>query len=615
MPGDRVVVDGLWRCLCPSVDAVFLSKPIDRLFRQIFPTRTGPILTNAYRAGNDYIQRPRRRQYSSVATPRARHVNHSRPATNPRQAYLNRIVKKSPWLSGALFEGSDPVKDKNLRYVPTRDIYETLKDLGDAEDTYTAIVRLVEYLVKERGEKPNAALYEALMTANVSRRMGSAKAAGQLFKEMMTLGIPTTPDNYLAVLKVTAVHPDYILMSHVLHEMRNRWYDLTPGAEISVILSLLRDCQYELALQKLEHLHRSPINVPPWLLDIFLYVFGERGFHEETLAILKYRQRVVDNLKRAPLSLNTWHFLLEVFSRDAFYTGVKYIWSHVVSSDCIHPPDGVVLGVLNSASMNGDSELAMSAIQTLSARGAKLELHHYEPLINIYIQHGNLHRAFWVLCIMAKAGLSPDLGSTRPIFAMLRDQPTSMHHALRILHELKHQNPVPAAAFNVLLEATALHEEFRVALDLYRSVRQICRGGPDLDTYDVLLRYCNTPKQMHFLLGEMEALSLKPTRLIYDHLVRICAMQDDYEPAFRYLELMGASTPAGAPQTWWVGRNTALCLLRTCIQARDPRFESLLAECRRRGLVHDDDIKTIVSVGAEAAEEKPALLASSEGES
>jgi len=403
-------------------------------------------------------------------------------------------------------------------------------------------------------------------------------------------------------------------MSQVLHEMRNRWYNLTPSVEISVILSLLRDSQYELALSKLEELHRSPVNVPPWLLDIFLYIFGDRGFHEETLAILKYRQRVVDNLKRAPLSLNTWHFLLEVFSRDAFQPGVKYVWNHAVSSDYIYPPDGVILGVLNAASMHGDAELAMSSIQVLSSRGVKLDMHHYEPLINIYVQHGNLHRAFYVLCIMAKAGLSPDLGSTRPIFAMLRDQPTSMHHALRLLHDLKLNNTVPAAAFNVLLEATTLHEGFRVALDLYRTVRQICRDGPDLDTYDILLRRCTTQKQMNFLIAEMEALRVKPTKTIYDHLVRICAMQDDYELAFRYLELMGARTPPGSPETWWVSRTTALSLLRTCILVQDPRFESVLAECRRRRLIHEDDIKSLVSAAElESAPEKGSHLPESSG--
>jgi pentatricopeptide repeat protein len=381
--------------------------------------------------------------------------------------------------------------------------------------------------------------------------------------------------------------------------MKNRWYNLTPSAEISIIISLLRDGQYELALTKLEELNKIPINVPPWLFDVFLYIFGDLGFHEETLAILKHRQRVVDVVKRAPLSLNAWQFLLEVFSRDAFQPGVKYIWDHSVIPGSIHPPDGVVLNVLNAASMHGDTSLVMSAMQVLSTRGMKLELHHYEALIHVHIQHGDLRKALAVLCIMAKAGLSPDLASTRPIFHMLRDSSTSTDKALKILHELKVQYTIPAAAFNVVLESAATHGGFRIAFDLYRTVRQVCVNGPDLETFDILLRYCTLQKSLNFIVAEMEALSLKPSKAVLDHLIRICSMQDNYEMAFRYLDMMHTRTPAGLSETWWLSKDSALALIRRCIQARDPRFEGILEECRRRRLFLENDIKSLMSVGAE----------------
>ncbi|KAI0187026.1 hypothetical protein F4808DRAFT_466466, partial [Astrocystis sublimbata] len=124
-------------------------------------------------------------------------------------------------------------------------------------------------------------------------------------------------------MQVTAVHPDYLLRAQVLHDMMNRWYALPPSAEINIIIGLLRDGQYELAFSRLEELNRAPVNVPTWLSDLFLYTFGELGFHEETMAILKHRQRLVDIVKRVPPSPNVWQFLLDMFSRDAFYPGVK----------------------------------------------------------------------------------------------------------------------------------------------------------------------------------------------------------------------------------------------------------------------------------------------------
>ncbi|KAI0446779.1 hypothetical protein F4803DRAFT_452261 [Xylaria telfairii] len=592
MPGDRIIIDGLWRCLCPSIDLISLSKPFDLWHIPRAPSASSLACRSI---PSKYPRQPCRRQYSQATALPGHKTRQNDSSGKSRAGYLKRLAKRNPWIPGAILRDLDSSNAK-LDKMSTRTIYATLKELQNTEDTYLPITRLVEYLVKERGEQPNAALYESLIKANINKQYGSAKVAAQLLKEVQRRGIPTTPEIYQALLEVTAVHPDYILRAQVLHDMKNRWYSLSPSAEINIIIGLLRDGQYELALSKLEDLNKIPINVPPWLLDLFLYTFGELGFHEETLAILNQRQKVVAVVKRAPLSHNAWQFLLDVFGRDAFHPGVKFIWSHSVARSHIHPPDGVVLNVLNTASMHGDVALAMSAMQELSAREIKLSMHHYEAIIQIHIRHDDLQKALTVLCIMAKAGLSPDLASTRAIFQMLRDSSDSTDKALRILHELKVQYTVPAAAFNVVLESAAAHGGFMVAFDLYRTIRQICINGPDHETFDILLQHCTQRKSMSFLVAEMEAFALKPTKRIFDHLIRICSMQDNYEMAFHYLEMMLARTPPGLSETWWITKNSALALLRRCIQNQDLRFENLFKECRRRRLLSEDDIKSLMSV-------------------
>ncbi|KAI0409574.1 hypothetical protein F4802DRAFT_604272 [Xylaria palmicola] len=595
MPGDRIVVDGLWRCLCPSIDLVSLSKPFD-LWRS---PRGQPRLRLAHRSRSEYPHQPCRRPYGHAAL-----LGHrAQPAIQPndeaeksRVDYLKRLARRSPWVPGAFFQGLDSFNAK-LDKMPTRTIYAALKELQDVEKTYFPITRLVEYLVKERGERPNAVLYESLIKANTDKQHGSAKAAAQILQEIQSHHIVTTPEIYWALLEVTAVHPDYVLRAQVLHDMKNRWYSLAPSAEISIIVGLLRDGQHELALSKLEELNKTPINVPPWLFDVFLYTFGELGFHDETLSILKHRQKVVGAMKRAPLSSNAWQFLLDVFSRDAFQPGITYVWGHAVTPGHINPSDGMLLNVLNAASMHGDTAMAMSAIRKLSTRGMKLSMHHYEALILVHVQQNDLQKALTVLCIMAKAGLSPDLASTRPLFQMLRNSPSSTDQALRVLHNLKLQYIVPAAAFNVVLESAAAHQGFKVAFDLYRTIRQVCIDGPDLETFDILLRHCTQKKSMGFLVAEMEAFSLKPSKRILDQLVRVSSMQDDYESAFRYLEMMRTTRHPSSSETWWMSKSSALALLRRCVQNRDQRFGNLLAECQRRRLFHEDDVKSLVTVG------------------
>ncbi|KAI2635541.1 hypothetical protein GGS21DRAFT_87580 [Xylaria nigripes] len=593
MSGGRIVIDGLWRCLCPSIDSVHLYKPFE-LWHIPRRQSTASLAHRCSSAPCPHQQR--RRQYSQSTAP---FDGHSRPlsvAEKTRVAYLKRLAKRTPWIPRGIFLNTESINSK-LDQTPTRIIYAALKELETSEATYIPVTRLVEYLVKKRGEPPNTALYESLIRANVDRHLGSAKIAGQLFKEMQKHNIPTTPAIYEALLEVTAVHPDYVLRALALHDMKNRWYDLKPSSKISIIIGLLRDGQYENSLSQLEELNTSaPSSVPSWLLDVFLYTFGELGFHDETFAILKYRQGVVSTLSRAPLSLNAWHFLLEVFSRDAFQPGVKHIWDHAVTPGYIHPSDGVVLKVLNTASIYGNATLAMSAIQVLSTRGTRLNLHHYEPLVQVYIHQGDLPKALTVLCIMAKGGLSPDLASTRPIFPVLRDSSESTEQALHILYDLKWQYTVPAAAFNVVLEATACQQGFKVALDLYRIIRQICINGPDVETFEILLRDCTVRKHMNFLVAEMDAFSLKPSKVVLDHLIRICTMQDHYDTAFHYLDLMSTSTPPGSSQKWWMSKGSALALMRKCIEARDPRYADILKEARRRKLLDEDDIKSLKSI-------------------
>ncbi|KAI1112443.1 hypothetical protein F5Y14DRAFT_267608 [Nemania sp. NC0429] len=598
MPGDRIAIDGLWRCLCPSIDIASLSKPFD-LWR--IP-RARPVPALAHRSTlsrppRQQCQQQYRRQYGQFAPLLDHPARLHKASGGTRVAYLKRLSKRNPWIPGTVFHGLDSFGAK-LDNIPTRTLYAALKELQGADKTYIPLTRLVEYLVRERGERPNAILYESLIRANVDKNYGSAKVAAQLLKEAQSHNIPTTLEMCQALLDVTAVHPDYLLRAQVLHDMKNRWYSLTPSSEVSVILGLLRDGQYELALGKLEELNKIPVNVPPWVLDVFLYTFGALGFHEEALAILRHRLRVVNVVKRAPLSPNAWLYLLDVFSRDAYQPGIKFVWDHSVAPHHIHPPDGVIANVLNTASAHGDIALVMSAVQELSARGTKLSMHHYEALIHVHVQHEDLRKALTVLCIMAKAGFSPDLSSTRPIFFMLRDSLASMKKALEILHELKVQHTIPPAAFNVVLESTAAHGGFRPAFDLYRTIRQVCIDGPDLETFDILLQHCTQKKSMNFLVAEMEAFSLKPSKPILDHLVRICSLQDDYGMAFRYLEMMCACTPPDSDETWWISRGTALALLRKCIQSQDPRSKGIFEECRHRRLFDEGDVKSLMSVGA-----------------
>jgi pentatricopeptide repeat protein len=170
----------------------------------------------------------------------------------------------------------------------------------------------VEYLITERGEEPALVHYHALIRINADAEHGSAEAVERLLKEMKEEGIGADSGLYHAALQALATHPDYLLRNQVMQEMKERWFGLSPEGWHSLIVGLLRDRQFEAAMEKLEQMQSDDIHVQPWLYDIFLYQLCEAGELDEAFRMLRYR---FEN-RRTEISTNIWHYLLDKFSSN-----------------------------------------------------------------------------------------------------------------------------------------------------------------------------------------------------------------------------------------------------------------------------------------------------------
>lgn len=237
-PTPRIVLDGLWRCLCPALDTSALSqaltKPTSGLAQR---SRSRPTATNATATAippcastssfssasrqfrrSIFTKAPDNSFTGSTEAERARHAEYA------RTAYLQRRAKSTPWIPESFFENisNDDIsssQDKNggmrgqeksgsdrfnrdLQSTSREVIYEALAALQESENSYFNIVRLAEHLVTQRRERPNARLYEALIKANVNHVHGSAEVARDLFREMVRLRITPSPKIYIALLQV-----------------------------------------------------------------------------------------------------------------------------------------------------------------------------------------------------------------------------------------------------------------------------------------------------------------------------------------------------------------------------------------------------------------------------
>lgn len=94
--------------------------------------------------------------------------------------------------------------------------------------------------------------------------------------------------------------------------MRDRWFSLTSDGWHNWIVGLLRDRQYEVALDKLEQMRQEGMRVQPWLYDIFIYLFCESEELDEALKILRFR---VDH-GELDISPNIWYYVLDACSSN-----------------------------------------------------------------------------------------------------------------------------------------------------------------------------------------------------------------------------------------------------------------------------------------------------------
>jgi hypothetical protein len=366
--------------------------------------------------------------------------------------------------------------------------------------------------------------------------------------------------------------------------MRDRGLGLSVEGQVFVAVGLLRDGQYELALDKLEETAKEGTEVPAWVYDIFTFTFAQLGFHEEVFQILSHR---LDRMDCQEPSLNMWYFLLDTCSRDLHYDGTKYVWNRVVETNQLNPPDGVVLNVINTASGGRDTALATQAIRLLASRGTKLGQYHYEPLVECYAGADDLENALRVLCIMAQAGMEPDSGSTRSIYQLLtRLSPDeAVRRAPRSLLRCREYGDVPVAAVNVVLEGMLHHGASEAAVNLYKSIRTICSTGPTLATFDIILRMHEPdPTVAAFLAGEMQVLGMRPGRDTYDRMVRIYTEAGSLEVALRYLDEMGVAFGRELKRRGWLVPTTAVALLKRCIREEHSATWAVIEECEARGL-------------------------------
>lgn len=406
-----------------------------------------------------------------------------------------------------------------------------------------------------------------------------------------------------------------------IQEMKERWIDITSKGHRYIMIGLLRDEQYELALEKLEQMIQQGIEVVPWVFDIFIYVFGKLGFLDDALRLVRHR------LDRGfEVSVNIWYFLLDVSSKGQNHEVTAYVWNRTVQQGIVNPSDGVALNILNMASVYGDTELATQVIQYLAERGTRLSRPHYEALADAYSMQGNVERAIEVYCIMYGAGAEVNHASAGTLCQSLSRDPARIDKAVEAMAELKNKYKLPVGIFNAVLnemvKSSALppEEAFVRGLDLYRRIREFLPTGPNWETFRNLLWRCTRPDIAQFLAGEMIAFNIRQNLVIIELMFKVNVEHNG--PTYRVKTCFYKVAPhlhsdyAPGSRRWQNVMNLSVKLVKRLIAERDPEAWRILDICKRNGLEEDKVValREEVETGRLATMDAPPLPDVPEGD-
>ena len=341
-------------------------------------------------------------------------------------------------------------------------------------------------------------------------------------------------------------------------------------------------------MDTLQNVQQEGIRIQPWIYDLLIFNLCDAGEHDEALSILEMRAEKGEQL----ISGNIWHHILDTASSAFHYAATAYAWRNRVENSSLNPSLGICLNVLNTAARYGDFRLATDAVRVLEDRKQKLQLYHYEALIESCLPT-DLHSAFVVLTFMASSKMSPSQSSTRAIFLHLRQSHELPLKSLGILRELREQQrPIPVEAVNVVIESFIYHQLFDQALDLYKTFHTLCPSGAVLNTFNILFRGCRSRKDMAMILAsEMVAMNITPNALTYDRLILVCieasSTKEELSDAWRYLEEMQGSG-------WRPRQGTTIALARRACSLEDDRIWQLQRRADYEGGIDEPTLTRMV---------------------
>lgn len=307
-----------------------------------------------------------------------------------------------------------------------------------------------------------------------------------------------------------------------------------------MVAGLLREHQFEMALEQVSLMERKDIPIENWLHSMMVYHFCDFQEFDEVYRLMRARVEQGHDMTAA-----LWMHVLETAAQAGHFSTVRYVWHRRVELGYLHPSAETCSKVLEYAAYVGDVQQANSVFRYLEVNNMTLGTQEYVQLIRANIGASRLATVFELMCTMHEEGVIVPESATEPFSAHMIEHNTDPRAAWQMLKHLKNaKRSIPLDAVRVIVEVCkckASDDPLVVddALGFYKELYTLCPGGADLQVFNTLIGMCRNAKNREaamFLVKEMAALGVIPDAATFETLIMMCLEAGNYRSAYMYLQ-------------------------------------------------------------------------------
>lgn len=384
--------------------------------------------------------------------------------------------------------------------------------------------------------------------------MSNPTVQARILAEMGWWGAEMTRTTYENLLRCARNNGELERMLEILKEMVKR--GLKPTLE-----------SYDGAIDLALHYHE-----PETAMELLTEAMNLREFRT------RHRSMTLKVLRGAAMdscvsSANKGFAQIHLLTTVKKHSVVKKAWQIAVEEKQFDPDEGLCTLVLHVAGRYGDPDLGNKAIIKINQMGFPWRSIYFPPLIQAYSSKSDWKSSFRLLHLMRTVGIPPTKETAMPIAKALGRDIPAIRKALLTLHDLAKENELDVVAVNVVIHSFAYNGLYDQCMSTYYLAPS---WGVDvnIETVDALLDACIHNQEVENGVSIYERHTkdgLQPTASTLSKMVVLICTQENYEEAFKYLELMkqnGLKPLRGAYYR----------LVKKLAKANDPRLPWLLDE-------------------------------------